>query len=167
MKFYVDGNDLLAYFAEEEDPFLVRRDAQKSRDELARWLARYCETSNGEALLVFDENPPRPVLPPIEHVGRVTGVNTPFGVGAATEIAGPANRAAVQQPTAVVTSDRRLMEALERGRARVVEPAQFVSRARKLMRKADEDASSEPDEKFTGLTEGEVDFWLEYFKGED
>ena len=167
MRLYVDGNDLLAYFAEQEDPFLIKADPMKSREELARWLARYCEAAECDALLVFDDNQPEEVLPPTERVGRTTVVNTPYGVEARTEIAGPANRAAAEERTLVVTSDVRLMQVLERGRARVVDPGRFVARARGMMRKGDEGSSSEPDEKFTGLTDEDVGFWLEYFKTEE
>jgi len=167
MKIYVDGNDLLEYFDEEDAPLSMGRDDEDSRGNLARWLARYCEASDCDALLVFDETGADEVLPPTEHVGRVTVINLPYGVEARTEIAGPANRNAVDERTFVVTSDYRLAQAMERGKARTMEPDQFVRRVRRLMHKDDEGVANEPDEKFSGLTDEEVGFWLEYFNDED
>lgn len=166
MVIYVDGTDLLEHLAGRSDPIVVDGDHYKSRDNLARWMARYCEARDCDAVLVFDGQQSGEALPPTERAGRVTVVNAPYGVEARSEIAGPANRRAVEERTFVVTADRRLAQALERGRAGVLQPAEFIGRARKMMRKGDEALSREADEKFTGLTDQEVDFWLEYF-GED
>ncbi|MGD2175893.1 MAG: NYN domain-containing protein [Candidatus Brocadiaceae bacterium] len=167
MKVYVDGNDLCAYFVESDDAMVVDDDRLKTRDNLRRWLARYAQLHECDVVLVWDEAPADQVLPPTERFGRVKVVNLPFGEEARAEIAGPANRTAVEERTFVVTEDPRLIDALRRGRATVQGPARFVARARKKMGKADEELAREPDEKFTGLSEDDVDFWLDFFSEND
>ena len=43
---------------------------------------------------------------------------------------------------------------------------QFVARVHKTMHKDDEEVAGEPDEKFSGLTDEEVGFWVQYFRDE-
>jgi len=107
------------------------------------------------------------VLSPVENYGKVRILNVPHGADARTEMAGPANRAAEHERTLVVTDDRRLVDALTHGKAKVLSSAQFVARVRKSIRPDDEAAPDEPDEKFTGLTEEEADSWLGEFGEED
>ncbi|MCK4284055.1 MAG: NYN domain-containing protein [Candidatus Brocadiae bacterium] len=164
MMFYVDGNDLLEHLRERSDPTVVEGDHTKSRHNLARWMARYCEARDCRAVLVFDGQQPGEALPPTGHFGRTTVTNLPYGEGALTEIAGPANRSAVEERTFVVTADHRTAQALARGRATVLQPQQFIKQARKFLRSDDQSLAQEPDEKFTTLTDPEVDFWENYFK---
>jgi len=163
MIFYVDGESLLDFLAEAGDGLIVEQDREKSRANLARWVARYCEARGCEAVVVFGGRPPGQAVTPTDRVGKVTVVNVPPGEEAWTEIAGPANRRATQERVTVVTGDRRLVAALRRGRARVLGPDAFVARARRAMRKGEESLAREPDEKFTGLTDDEVAYWLEFF----
>lgn len=58
MMFYVAGNDLLEYLRERSDPTFVEGDDTKSRHNLARWMARYCEARDCHAVLVFDGQEP-------------------------------------------------------------------------------------------------------------
>ncbi len=164
MKLYVDGNDLLDYFVARGDSAVVGAEGSGSRRKLRRWLARYAELQDCDVVLVWDETPADTVLPPTERFGKVRVVNLPWGEDARSEIAGPANRNANEERTFVVTDDPRLMEALRRGKATVHTPEHFVSRARRVMGKGDERLAEEPDEKFTGLSEDEVDFWLDFFE---
>jgi predicted RNA-binding protein with PIN domain len=166
MKVYVDGNGLLECFRTQEGRGASGKQAI-GRRQAARWLARYCEASNCDVTLVFDGNPVTEVLPPTERLSRVTIVNVPYGRTARDEIAGPANRAAMQERVLVVTADYRLTDALARGQARTMSPAEFLSGARKRMRKGEAALADEPDEKFTGLTDEEVGLWLDFFGGED
>ncbi len=166
MRVYVNGEDLLAYFDEMQDPIVVEKDRQKTRENLKRWLARYGEHRDCDVVLVWADIPPQRVLPRTERFGRVRVANLPYGEDAVSEIAGPANRTAVHERTFVVTEDARLKGSLASGRATVFSPSHFVRRARKSMGKGDEELAREPDEKFTGLSEGEVEFWLEFFKEE-
>ncbi len=167
MIIFVDGNDLLDHLAEASDPIIVEGDRDKSRQNLARWVARHCEARDCDAIVVFDGPQPGEVLPPTEYVGRAVVINVPYGDEAVTEIAGPANRRAIEERTLVVTAHPRLIEALVRGKAIVQRPAEFMRSARKLMGADDEGSAREPDEKFTGLTDQEVDFWLGYFSDEE
>lgn len=167
MIIYVDGSDLLEHFAEREDRLVVEGDRDMSRDNLTRWLGRYCEVRDCQAVLVFGTEQPGDVRSPTERFARVKVTNVPYGGDVRTEIGGPANQAAKQERTLVVTADNRLADAVQRGRARVLTPAAFVARARKLMRPSDEVVADEPDEKFTGVTDEEVDFWLGLFGNED
>ena len=165
MKLYVHGPDLLDHFAEKEDGSAFAAGApDQSRANLRRWIARYCEARGCDGLIFFDDCGPAEVRPPTERVGRVTVTNLPYGRDAWMEMAGQANRSAMQEQTLVVTADHRLIRALERGRAKVVAPEQFVARARQGMGRSDEELAAEPDEKFSGLSEEEVDLWLEFFK---
>lgn len=165
MKLYIDGPALLEYFVENEpDSALVGDDPDQNRDNLRRWVARYCGQAGCEAVVVWDDLEPNEVRPPTQRFGPVRVVNLPFGEDVFHEIAGPANRDAVEEDRVfVVTDDRRLAGALERGDARVQEPEMFVRRVRRATRKSDEAGTDEPDEKYTGLSEDEVDFWMEYF----
>jgi hypothetical protein len=94
-------------------------------------------------------------------------VNLRYGAGPVwRELAMRANREPPERRPLVVTEDPRAIDAVARGAARAVTPSQFVASARAGMRQRDEMVPDEPDEKFTGLTDGEVDFWMQYF-GED
>ena len=64
-------------------------------------------------------------------------------------------------------ADPRLRDALAGGRATVMTPAQFVARVRRTIGRGADARPDEPDEKFGGLAEEEVNFWLEYFKDPD
>ena len=164
---YVDGADLLTHLAKQDDPLVVEGELDRTHDNLARWLGRYCEMSGCRAVLVFDDAPAADVRTPTEHRADVRVVNLPHGVEALSEIGGPANRSAVEERTFVVTDDHRLRDALARGRATVLSPAQFVARARRSMGHRDEMKPDEPDEKFTGLRDDEVEFWMGYFGDKD
>jgi len=163
MKVFVDGNALLAYFEEEQDPLLVADKPYESRQNVRRWLARYAELQECDVVLVWEETDPDQVLPPTESFGRVKAVNLPYGEKAVPEIAGPANRNAVKERTFVVTDDYRLANAVRLGKATLQDPDRFVRGARRRMGKSDEELATEPDQKFTGLSEGEVNFWLDFF----
>ncbi len=163
MKIFVDGNALLEHFEEQQDPILVADKPELSRQNIRRWLARYALLRDCTVVLVWETEDPDRVLPPSERFERVRVVNLPYGEEAVPEIAGPANRSAVAERTFVITDDHRLAEAVRRGRAALQEPAQFVRTARRTMGKSDEELAVEPDEKFTGLSEGEVNFWLDFF----
>jgi predicted RNA-binding protein with PIN domain len=167
MRIYVDGTDLLAHFEQQGDELLVDSDLDESRRSVKRWLARYADLHDCDITLVWDETPVGHVRDPRETFGRVKVVHLPFGEDAYPEIAGPANRSAAQERTFVVTEDPKLMNALQRGKAAVWSPAHFVARARRTMGKEDEQAAREPDRKFTGLSEDEVDFWVGFFEEED
>ncbi len=165
MKVYVDGRGLLEAFRGRGADVIVEGDRTKSRLNLVRWLARYAESHDCEVELVFEAELGGGVLPPVEHHGRVRVVNLDPGEEALHEIAGPANRAARKERVFVVTADPRLISALERGRARAFEPERFLSRARTLMRgEEDDEEFEEPDEKFSGLSDEEVGFWLKFFR---
>jgi len=167
MKLYVQGDNLLAFLAEERAPMLAGLSAEQAREYLARWVARYCEMRDCDGRLVFGPAPDGEVRAPTRHFGPVTVTNCPPGVEARAEIAGPANRDAVEQRTLVVTDDWTIAEALRNGKARVLTPARFVAAVRELIGKDGRGLAAEPDEKFSGLSEDEVDLWMEYFDGED
>ena len=168
MKIYIDGTDLLDYFAEQADgSLLAGGDPEENRANLRRWIARYCESCDCDGVLFFDDCGPTEVRPLSERVGRIKVVNMAYGKDAWTEIARQANRAAMEDQTLVVTADQRLARMLERGRAKVVTPQHFVTRARHGMGRSDGELAEEPDEKFSGLSEEEVDLWLDFFKRDE
>lgn len=164
MIIFIDGPDLLERFRELDDPIAVPGERERSRQNLTNWVARYCEIRECKALLVFDDNEPGEMLSPVEHHGPVKVVQLPYGEDALDEIGGPANRAALEDRVFVVTADWRLLNAVQRGKATAQEPAVFIDRVRSAIRKEDEAVPDEPDEKFSGLSDPEVDFWLEYFE---
>lgn len=163
MIIYVDGTDLLGCLTERGDPLVARGSRDRSRQNITRWLVRYCEGRGCRAIFVFDGTEPDEVLSPIEQHGPVKVLSLPHGREAPAEIAGPANRSAQQERTLVVTDDVRLARDLEGGKARVLSCAGFVARVRRDVRAGDESLPGEPDEKFTGLSDEEVDFWLGEF----
>ena len=103
---------------------------------------------------------------PTEHVGRLTIRNVGDENEMKAEIAGPANRSAAQEHTIVVSDYRPLVQALDRGDARVYSSEQFLSKVRASLRRSGESLSDEPDAKFMGVSEEEVDGWLSFFDEE-
>jgi len=164
MRIFVDGNDLARAMADEESERLSRPAGMPGRDEVARWAARYADVRGCDVDLIFDQPPPGGVLPRTERVGRVRLAHLPEGEEALREIAGPANRAAESDRVFVVTDDPRLAGALAHGKARVVGAADFLERVRRSLRGEAEDGLDEPDEKYSGLTEDEVEYWLRLFE---
>ena len=165
MKLYVNGRDLLDHFRQERgDAVFVHGNAEQSRTNLRRWVARLCEARGWDGVVFFDDTGAGEIRPLSERAGRVRVVNMPYAREAWLEMAGQANRSAMDEETLVVTADGRLVRALERGRAKVMAPAQFVAQAREAVGRSDEDLTVEPDEKFSGLSEEEVDVWLDYFQ---
>jgi len=165
MILFVNGRDLLDHFREQRDrAVFAAGNPEQSRTNLRRWVARYCETRGWDAVVFFDDCEAGEMRPLSERAGRVRVVNMPYGKKAWPEMARQANRSAQEEDALVVTADVRLIRALERGRAKVVTPQQFVARARDAMGRSDEDLTEEPDEKFSGLSEEEVDVWLDFFR---
>lgn len=167
MKVYVDGDSLLHHLRHQEDPIVRGAGIDGGRGNLVRWLAQYAQAQDCEVIVVFDENQPGEVLPPVERLGRVKAVNVPPGGDARKEMAGPANRSAMQERTCVVTDRPALAAAFERGPARVLTSARFMEAARTLMRGSEELRTDEPDEKFTGLSDAEVELWADLFTDEE
>jgi len=163
MKVYADGNHLLDALAGEGSEIGVRGDRDKSRANLAQWLALYAQRQDCDVTLVFDQNPVGEALPPIARCGRVRVVNLEPGGECLHEIAGPANRAARDERVFVVTADWRLAKAMRGGRVRLLDPAGFLARARRMMGRADDAPRGEPDGKFSGLPEQDVDYWMRFF----
>jgi hypothetical protein len=167
MKIYIDAKALVEYFAQDDArTVVISDDRQRNHDSLRRWLGRYCERMDADAVIVFDDAAPGELPTPRQRAGHVVAINLPYGEQARNEIAGPANRDALEDRTFVVTDDYRLAQSLERGKATVLAPTVFVSRVRRSMG-ADSHAAEEPDEKFTGLSNEEVNFWMDYFKNDD
>ena len=164
---YVDGADLLEHLTEQGDPLVAEDDLDLTHENLTMWLGRYCEMSDCRGVLVFDDMPAGEVRTPGEHHGRVRVANLPYGEEAIGEIGGAANRSAAEEKTVVVTNDHRLRDAVAHSGATVLSPGQFVARARQSMGRRNEMTPDEPDEKFSGLSDEEVEFWSRYFEGND
>lgn len=167
MKVYVDGTSFMNHLEAQGDTMAAGGGSEKDRQELARWFARYAEHQDCDVILVFDENPFGRTLPKHERYGKTKVINTPPGENARAEIAGPANRDAESERVYVVTDDGRLYSAVQNSPVRAYSPGKFLSKARTLMRGKDELQTEEPDEKYTGVSEDEVDFWLEMYKDEN
>ena len=166
MKVYVHGNAMMKYLARRDPPMLTGRGDDVDRDILVRWLARYAERRDCDVTLVFDRIPPSQVLPRIQHHGRITIVNVAPGKGARDEIAGPANRDAQNEPTYVVTDDFKLSGSLRKGAAEVWRPHEFFEKASALMAGEEDRTLDEPDGKYSGLSDREVDYWARFFEEE-
>ena len=166
MKVYVHGNALIKYLARRDPPMLTERGGDVDREILVRWLTRYAEQQDCEAILVFDRIPASEVLPRIEHHGRTTIINVAPGKTARHEMAGPANRDAQNEPTYVVTDDFKLSRSVQKGGAGVWNPAEFFEKAGALMAGEEGRALDEPDGKYTGLSDKEVDYWARLFEQE-
>ena len=164
MRIYMDGTDMLEHLTAAGDPIAAGHDRDAGCLRLARWLGRYCEHRDCDAVLVFDGVAPGERLTPRQRVGRVTVINTPCGIEARAEIAGPANRSAGREPTLVVTGDYGIVGAMGRSDARVRGPKDFMTEARRHMGRQDDAAADEPDAKFVGLSDGDVEYWLHYFE---
>ena len=164
MKLFVDGNGLIDGFRRLSDPIVKPRDEMDRRLNIARWLARYAELCDCDVICVFDGNPVGRILPPTERHGRVRVVNLEPDVEALPHLAGPANRAAKDEETFVVSDDYRFKSILAHGKAKLAPVADFLAQAKTRMRGEDKQAYDEPDEKFSGLARHEVDAWVNFFK---
>ena len=167
MKVFIEGKCFVEKMREVAPEVTVPGNRQRTRENVARWLARYAEDQDCDVEIVFESGETGEVLPPVEHHGRVTVRNLSPGEGARRQIAGPANRAAEQDRVYVVTEDQRLTDALEGGNARVFSADRFIRRARTVMGADEKERYAEPDEKYSGLSEEEVDFWVDFFDDED
>jgi hypothetical protein len=97
-------------------------------------------------------------------VGRVTVLTLPYEREARAEIAPAANREAREgERVTVVTDDWRLAQSLASGQVRVQSCEQFVASVRRFLGKDTKTLATEPDEKFSGVVDEEVDFWMDYF----
>ena len=164
MQVFIHGNPLLEYMADKGDIVVVDGDEDASRTNLARWLSNYAAVQDCNVTLYFEGGPGGATVSPVEHIGRTEVVTLEPGESLRQAIAGPANRAAGKERTYVVTTDPKLETALLKSDARVYEPRKFLSKARTLMRGDGENRVEEPDQKFTGVPEEEVDFWAEMFE---
>jgi len=166
MKYFVAGNDVLAHMDEVDDTSCDGADRDDRRHALALWLARFCDNRNCDAVLVFDGTEAGEMPPPTTRTGRVTTLVTPYGVPARTFIASPANQGAADERTYVVSTDRRTADAVARSTVRVQTPATFLSATRRRMGRDATAPAIEPDEKFSGLADDEVGFWMDFFEEE-
>lgn len=163
MKVFVDGDDIVEAFRQENADLIVPGDRERTRENVARWLARYAEHQDCNVELVYGDIDPGEVLAPTEHHGRVRVRNLQPDEDTFHAIAGPANQAADQERTYVVSEDPQLFDAVRGGDARAFSATQFLERARTVMGSDEKGRYDEPDEKFSGLAEEEVDFWVEFF----
>jgi predicted RNA-binding protein with PIN domain len=168
MKIYVDGNTLLGYLDEQGDSIVAPNSRDKTRQNLARWLARYCRRREADAVVVFEGQGPNEKIPRRREVGRVTVLTPPYEVEAHDEIAAPANREARSgERVTVVTDDWKLARVFEKGAAKVQSCEQFVQRVRHFLGKDTKSLSTEPDAKFSGVVDEEVDYWMDFFEFEE
>lgn len=167
MKVFVDGDDFAEVLEERQPQLAVIGAPQKTRENVARWLARYAEYQDCDVELVYENQPSDEVLPPVEKHGRVRMKNLTAGEECLHEIAGSANRAAENDRVYVVTEDPRLAEAVDAGNARVYSPEKFASRAERVMGEEQKERFAEPDEKYSGVSDEQVDFWVEFFDEKD
>lgn len=164
MVIFIVGNDLSQALAADRSHRLSRPAPRPGRKEVAAWVARYADGRACRADVVFEHGPGDGVLPPIEHFGLVRTVNLPEGKRALHEIAGPANRAAESDRVIVVTDDTKLTEAVRRGKARALGASEFIARVRSALGGGENAARGEPDEKYSGLSDEDVGYWLRVFQ---
>ncbi|MBS3762316.1 MAG: NYN domain-containing protein [Planctomycetes bacterium] len=163
MKIFIDGNGLLTTLRELRPALIVEEDPLKSRKKIARWLARYAEYQNCDLELVFGENETVEIVTPFEAVGGVQVRNLNTDEEVLKQIAGPANRLAQQQEVQVVTADERLRSALQKSDARVLTPKTFADRVAETTGGHNDTSFDEPGEKYTGVPDEEVSFWVNFF----
>jgi len=163
----VDGADVLAHLTETGDPLAAPDDRGAGQGNVTRWLGRYCEMRQCDAVLYFRSQEPGEVRTPTQRFGRVTVVNVPYGTEYWKDMAASANASALERPTYVVATDWRLRDAVGRGRVRALSPEQLVARVRRSTGVRDGQVPDEPDAKFTGVADEEVGFWLEYFRDDE
>ncbi len=167
MKVFIDGESFVRG-SRELAPDLVREGApEATRENVAKWLARYAEIQDCDVKLVFAETRSEDVLPPTEEYGRVTVRNLLQGEKVTREICKPANQAANSDRVFVVADEPTVTEPVKSTDVRVYSPTEFIRRARKIMGKEQTSRYEEPDEKYSGVAEEEVDFWMDYFSEKD
>lgn len=162
MKVYIDGEALLEVLGA-RGVRSSRPGRNTLRQDMLRWLSRYAEIQQCDVTVVFGAGRSGEVRSPVEQHGKVRVVNLQPGAEVLHEIAGPASRAARLGRVWAVASDAGIEKALNRGRARAMQPEEFMLRAQALMRREPGD-DGEPQGKFSGVSEGDVEFWTRFFE---
>lgn len=138
---------------------ILRRELEAERNRLVHLIQSFCRVSAQRAIVIFDHTRGAPVYGvPLRHnLGEVEIRYTTEDVTADEEII--AMLAATKDRTAwtVVTSDRAIAEAAEKGRFRVLPSPDFADDMARALR-----GSGERGPERT-LSRDEVDYWMKEF----
>ncbi len=156
----IDGTNLLWAIQEARDKSDVADEIQ-----LCRTLERYFALTGEEGEVVFDGAGP-PDKSEFGVVGRLGVVFSGFHSDADTVIEEKVAASTAPRRLTVVSSDRRLRQAVAARKAATIKSDQFWSQVLGELRRG-RCTTKEPEEKADGLTEGETEQWLDLFGLDD
>ena len=134
-------------------------DMEKERERFLHLLLRYCEVSGRRAIVVFDHTRGAPIYgaPLRRAMGALEYRFTTDDVTADEEIIAMAENTDDVTAYTVVTSDREILDAVEKRRMKFILSKDFVDELVRVLR-GDEDRRPERN-----LSTEEVDYWLREF----
>lgn len=132
------------------------------------WLIRamnaYCGYTGSTGVLLMPPQALRPTLPETEVRGTVTLVRPENEEAGQRFICAHANRdVADGTRTEVVTDYQRIVRPLERSQCRLIPTEKFAARLEGTLTVNKEKITREPRQKFEGLSDAEVGYWLRMF----
>ena len=141
-----------------------RPEPKGMRAMLVRLLADYAERSDDRMTVVFDGLPADSRQ--IAELGNRAGIEVIFSgaeVDADTQIAKMLEYSTGARDALVVSSDREVRAAASRFHARSCPADEFMNHIRQTLAEPAPAPESEPDVKYTGLSEGDVNVWMRIF----
>jgi predicted RNA-binding protein with PIN domain len=158
MPFIIDGTNLLRA-VENTDTDVITDIA------MCNTIARYLLLIAQKGELVFDGTGP-PDKARFDNISNLEVSFAGLAVEADDVIEDKINASTAPRTLTVVSSDRRLRNAAKARRAVSIKCEAFWDQLQQQLKKKKE-ASSEPQAKRSGLTQGETDQWLKFFQIDD
>lgn len=160
---------LYAFVEELQDRVKVKKSSGTDRVEwLIRALDAYCGYTQSTMVLVMEPLQGRRTLPETEARGNVTLVRRQTRQDGLLFVSSSANREDREGlRVEVVTGYRQLQNALATGGCRICDPDHFSDRLEQALKVHKEKITNEPRQKFEGLSDAEVDYWVKVFTQRD
>lgn len=152
----IDGTNLLWAIHEAQDGHEVTSEVQ-----LCRTLAQYFALTGEDGEVVFDGAGP-PDKSAFDGLGRLSVSFSGFDTDADTVIEEKVAASTSARRLTVVSSDRRLRQAVGARKAATIKAEPFWGQVLGELRRK-RPGSKEPEEKVEGLTDGETEQWLDLF----
>lgn len=155
MPLIIDGNNLLHSLKKSSEDF-----ESLTAGHLCRIISRYLQLAGEKGEIVFDGTGP-PDKREFDNISHLEVFFAGLGADADTVIEDKIKINTAPKRLAVVSSDRRLRSAARTRRATAVKTDVFWNDVQKRL--SQRKKAKEPSEKRLGLTEGEIQKWLEFF----
>jgi predicted RNA-binding protein with PIN domain len=156
MPFLIDGYNLLRSIQKADEDFQSVNDIQ-----LCLIIDRYLALSGQKGWIVFDGIGP-PDKSGYQNIRKLEVFFSGAGAEADKVIEDKIRSNTAPKRLTVVSGDRRIKRAAEARKAVSVKSEVFWSRVQKFLSR--KGRSGEPKEKRTGISEGETEQWMRFFK---